>query len=143
MKKLLFLDFDGVLHPTTTSLDRPPFCHAPLLESALQGRDCDVVVSSSWRHHHTHQEILAHLPSALRQKVVGFTGQAHIGRWPRFTEIQNYMVHLGIANWRALDDSFLEFPENCSELIRCNPNEGLTSSQVQAVVHWLETKQIP
>jgi hypothetical protein len=34
--KVLFLDFDGVLHPTTPGLD-PFFVKAPLLDQALVG----------------------------------------------------------------------------------------------------------
>jgi HAD domain in Swiss Army Knife RNA repair proteins len=137
MKRALFLGFDGVLHPTTPTEVNSTFCRATLLESALDGHQCDVVISSSWRHHYSYLELLNFLPTGLQKKVVGVTGGAHIGKWPRFSEIQNYILQHGCANWRALDDSFLEFPPRCPELIRCNPNDGVTTEQAKLLGIWL------
>lgn len=142
MMKMLFLDFDGVLHPTTTTREKPLFCRTFLLQSALEGSTCDVVISSSWRHHYTHRELLAFLPLSVRTKVVGCTGGAYIGKWPRFNEIKSHLVHLGNIDWRALDDSFFEFPPSCPELIPCNPNDGIAELQVQVLKQWLAHRMI-
>ena len=49
-RKLVFLDFDGVLHPTSAT-EWILFCRAPHLQQALANHDCGLVISSSWRHH--------------------------------------------------------------------------------------------
>jgi hypothetical protein len=45
--------------------------------------------------------------------VTGVTGPAHIGRHARWHEISAYRTANSIANWRALDDAFFEFPKDC------------------------------
>ena len=59
-----------------------------------------------------------------------------------YQEIKAYLDQRGksLANWRALDDAVLEFPKECEQLILCNPNTGVTQSQVQAVSDWLNAK---
>jgi len=46
---ILFLDFDGVLHPEFSHESRH-FCCLPVLEQVVrQLQDCEVVISSTWR----------------------------------------------------------------------------------------------
>jgi hypothetical protein len=52
MSFLLYLDIDGVLHPTTV---KDLFCRMHLLEEALIGKDSQIIISSSWRFHHPFQ----------------------------------------------------------------------------------------
>jgi hypothetical protein len=77
---VLFLDFDGVLHPGR-GLGDTRLIHAKTLEAALHGLSVQLVISSSWRFHLPMEEILQELPAGLAQHVVGATGPAHIGRW--------------------------------------------------------------
>ncbi len=63
----------------------------------------------------------------------------HAGKWPRFQEIQNYLMAHGNPNWRALDDALIEFPKRCKELLLCNPNVGIDVSQANDLTHWLES----
>jgi len=136
VRKLLFLDFDGVLHPTSASSGLL-FCRVPLLQQALADHCCTIVISSSWRHHHSAEQLLALFPSTLGARIVGFTGEYYVGRWPRYQEIQNYRMANGNPNWRALDDSYLEFPKACPELLLCDPNVGLGAAQAMALSKWL------
>ena len=138
MRRLLFLDFDGVLHPTSVTESKPLFCREHVLQATLAGTDCEIVISSSWRHHHIPQELLARLSPAIRVRVVGFTGNAHIGKWPRYQEIKNYLMDNGNPSWRALDDSRNEFPPGCAQLLWCNPNRGIEGPQVTALNKWLQ-----
>ncbi|HOF51280.1 MAG TPA: hypothetical protein PKX82_03175, partial [Rhodoferax sp.] len=48
----------------------------------------------------------------------------------------------GNIDWRALDDSFFEFPPSCPELIPCNPNDGMAELQVQVLKQWLAHRMI-
>jgi hypothetical protein len=134
-KKVLFLDFDGVLHPTTHG--SALLSQLPLLESALEGRDYSMVISSSWRFHMEMEDLKKHFSFSVQNKIVGVTGDAYIGAYARFHEINAYAMQNGITNWRALDDSYWEFPQGCSQLIRCNPNSGLTQREVKTLIEWL------
>ena len=75
MPAILFLDFDGVLHPEPCH-DTPQFCRMPLFERAMaQLPGVDIVVSSSWRHGRTLADLRALLAEALRARIVGMTPQ--------------------------------------------------------------------
>ena len=60
---LLYVNFDGVLHPTT---GKDLFCRMHLLEEALIGKDCQIIISSSCRFHHPFQYLLGLFPESLR-----------------------------------------------------------------------------
>ena len=133
--KFLFLDFDGVLHPTTHG--SVLLSQLPLLESALESCDYTMVISSSWRFHMEIDALKNHFSPALQNKIMGITGEAYIGAYARFHEINAYVLQHGIKDWRALDDSYWEFPQGCGHLIRCNPNSGVTQREVKVLSEWL------
>ena len=134
-EKCLFLDFDGVLHP---SLCRPRdyFGRMPLLEVSPQGVEVDIVISSSWRFHYAWEDLLKRFPPSLRGRVRGRTGEAVVGAQARWHEIQQYRARHAINDWRALDDSAFEFPKDCAELILCDATTGLADFQVHAIRRW-------
>ncbi len=139
-ERLLFLDFDGVLHPNHCP-EADYFRRAPLLSRwlAAAGEELGIVISSSWRHHHAADELLARLPAWLAARVVGFTGPAVIGRHARHGEITRFLAdHPGWTSWRALDDSGWEFPSPCPELILCRGGIGLTATEIARLHAWLE-----
>ncbi len=138
--KTLFLDFDGVLHPTAHG--SALFSQLPLLEKALEGLSCQMVISSSWRFHLNLNQLRQHFSNDLQTKVVGVTGDPYVGAYARFHEINAYVSGNGITDWRALDDSYWEFPKGCPQLIRCNPNTGLSVSEVDLVKQWLQSSSI-
>jgi len=132
----LFLDFDGVLHP---SLCEPAeyFCRMSLLEAALRDASVEIVISSSWRFHHSWDALMHRFLLPLRSRLVGATGEAVSGRHARWLEIQRYCERHGIVEWRALDDSSFEFPANCRELILCHGAVGLDRDQAMSLEQWL------
>ena len=136
MNKLLFLDFDGVLHPTQLT-GESPFNRAHLLEEVLVGQELGIIISSSWRFTHNLEKLRKLLPGNISNLIVGATGSPVVGKHPRFNEISAYLDSNGSANWRALDDSYWEFPSPCPQLIRCNPNTGVTEKQVKEIKQWL------
>jgi hypothetical protein len=134
----LFLDFDGVLHSTTSAIE-DLFCKASLLNDLLSERPCNVVISSSWRFNSDLNNLKSKLPLPRAKLVVGKTGLPEIGRWPRFSEIKQYLkTHRPLADWRALDDAFLEFPKECPELILCHPKHGVTEKEIGSLEAWLK-----
>lgn len=138
MTKLLFLDFDGVLHPTHFVM-QDAFSNAGALDTMLTGHDVGIVISSSWRFTYSIEELRRKLPDGIAKRVVGVTGEAVIGKHARYQEIKTYLNAYGSINWRALDDSFWEFPSPCRELIHCNPNTGISEKQVTELQEWLVT----
>ena len=139
MPHLLYVDFDGVLHPTT---GKDLFCRMHLLEEALVGMDCQIIISSSWRFHHPFKYLQSLFPESLRGQVAGVTGDAFMGRWPRHSEILiDVSKRAAQGRWRALDDSWIEFPKDCPELIRCNPNSGMGSKESAELRSWLASQQ--
>jgi hypothetical protein len=139
MKKILFLDFDGVLHNSTSSQELL-FNKLGLLVDALQEKTCSIVISSSWRFHHDLDQLKKYM-DPISELIIGTTGAAFVGRFPRYNEIKEYLrKNEPFANWRALDDSFLEFPKQCKELILCNSKSGLSDKQIKELTLWLNEK---
>jgi hypothetical protein len=97
------------------------------------------VISSSWRFTHSLEKLQKLLPNSISNLVIGVTGAPVIGKHPRYQEIQTFLQSHGGSNWRALDDSYWEFPTPCLELIRCNPNTGISEKQVQELNQWINT----
>jgi hypothetical protein len=134
--RVLFLDFDGVLHPTSHSSTL--FSQMNLLEQALGDGACQIVISSSWRFHMDLSKLRSQFPNSIQERILGVTGEPYIGSYARFHEINAYVQEQEIDDWRALDDAFWEFPKGCEQLIRCNPNTGLTGSEVNQLQSWLK-----
>ncbi|QWE02066.1 HAD domain-containing protein [Polynucleobacter sp. JS-JIR-II-b4] len=139
MNKLLFLDFDGVLHPTHFA-GEDPFNRVHLLEETLAGSNIRIVISSSWRFTHSLKKLQKLLPDSISSLVIGVTGSPVIGKHPRYQEIVNFLQSHGASNWKALDDSYWEFPSPCPELIRCNPNTGISDKQMKELSQWMITQ---
>ena len=134
-KKVLFLDFDGVLHPTLAQ-SSALFIHGTSLAEVLRPYPVNIVISSSWRFHFAKNELLAKLPEELLDSVIGTTGNAHIGKFARWHEIHQYIKKHRVTDWRALDDSSFEFPLGCKELIACDGSIGVASPQLDLVSSW-------
>ena len=113
-----------------------PFCRLPLLEEVLIDADVDSVISSSWRFQYSLEELKGKL-SQLGPKVVGETGDPHIGPYPRFNEILKYAESHQISNWRALDDASYEFPSTEMRLFVCNPNVVVEDFQLMQLAQWI------
>lgn len=134
-KKVLFLDFDGVLHPT---LAQPSalFIHCARLAEVIRHYPVKIVISSSWRFHFSKKEILAKLPDELCEAVIGVTGDAYVGKFARWHEIHQYIKNYRVTDWRALDDSSFEFPLGCKELIACDGSTGVAGPQLDLIASW-------
>ena len=135
-RRVLFLDFDGVLHDQAATLGH--FARAPALAAVLVGKHVDIVVSSSWRFQHSIARLRELLPHAIASRLVACTGEAFAGRHARYREITQWLQRSApAADWRALDDSAWEFPSSCLNLIACNPSHGLQDLELQVLAEWL------
>ena len=128
---ILFLDFDGVLHPhevymyhgrSSIELRAGPehrlFEHAELLASLLLPfPEVSIVLSTSWcAAFRRFDAVKAYLPRALQKRVMGATW--HSGkdryRWSnmsRYDQINEYVARHQVENWLAVDDDDEQWPD--------------------------------
>ena len=140
--RVLFLDFDGVLHPTTdfdNSSDAvvatPLFGWLPVLVAALKGYpDVGIVVHSTWRYTHDVDEL---------RELLGPLGVRFLGATPRGPRYESILwwLHLNptYTAHRILDDAAREFPTPApAQLIVCHPHRGVSDPAVLAqLAEWL------
>jgi len=136
--KYLFLDFDGVLHSTKDDSD---FLEKlALLIPLINKYSFNIVISSSWRFQFNLENIKNFFPLIFHKRIIGMTGDPYVGQFARYNEIKNYLFDhdKSMADWRALDDTSFEFPDNCENLILCSSNYGLQTKQIKQLEQWLE-----
>lgn len=145
---ILFLDFDGVLHPEPCYDDAQLFCRLPLLENLLRGLpDIDLVISSTWRDRRTLEELQALFSADIGRRVIGMTPSwkdlpelfETIG-YQRHTEIEGWLRQSGKAweQWVAIDDKPWLFKPFLSNLVLCDTAVGID----EAVLKRLAAKLI-
>ena len=139
--KYLFLDFDGVLHHT--NIQSIQFENLPILAEGLKDyiEQFRIVISSSWREHHTYEFLIHIFPFNLRKIIVGITPYRHDGMSPsgRYKEIKDYCQTHSIedSQWMAFDDMAVLFPEHCPNLIKTNPYTGITEKEILKFIQFL------
>ena len=141
--RVLFLDFDGVLHPTLEDFDdssdacitTPLFGWLSGLAAALEPYpDVGIAVQSTWRYTHD--------PDELRE-LLGPLGVRFLGATPRGPRYESILwwLHLNpsFQSHRILDDNPREFPEPApAELIVCHPHRGVSDPEVlRQLREWL------
>ena len=145
---ILALDFDGVLHPVTTTTE-PKFCRLDLLERWLRERPTvDVVISSSWREVHSLDFMQSFFADDLQPRVIGATPLAHrllgpswfgsdaeravaIGERQYEIEQWNAESDAPARPWAALDDDPSLFRPDCQTLVLCASEVGLTEAELE------------
>lgn len=126
-KIIIFLDFDGVLHPSFSRPDRI-FCQKEVFEAAIRNLgEVEIVISSSWRHLYKIEKLASFFSQDIQQLISGCTRSEEVSRAKnRFEEIMDYLIyHKKLdANWIAIDDSRDEFPSICPNLVLCDRHRG-------------------
>ena len=150
-RQLLFLDIDGVMHSvdhvqatyTSTGIEYTGgrlFEHLPLLGWILdQCPDVSVIISSSWRHVHSLQELQGFF-GGWGHRVIGTTANIDAsGSLPanRFQECLAAAEQLGASDWVMVDDqpgivwgSQIPARELVRKVIWCDPVLGLATPLV-------------
>lgn len=138
--RLIFLDFDGVLHQARGDLeDDQYFEWLPLLVEAITPYpDVHVVVHSSWRHMHTPEEL-----SGFMSGLAGrYLGAASPG--PRERAIREYLRRMPhVRDYLVIDDAPNEFSRTRGRrLLVCDPMTGLSGPDArQRLAEWLQGEQ--
>lgn len=151
---ILFLDFDGVLHPDEAYWYRKRgivlktanlpdefqhldlFCYAEILVDALDGcDDIKIILSTSWVQALGYSRTLKRLPNVLRRRVIGATYHSqHTPRWndqTRFQQIRDSASYRGLSKWIAIDNDDVGWPdEQRDRLIHTDDYKGLADPAV-------------
>lgn len=157
--RLLFLDYDGVLHPDSVYLtqkgvelraDGELFMWASLLSEALaEHPDVSIVLSTSWARNLGFQAARRALPMNLRHLVVGATwhsamagGLSDYVAWDhqtRYQQIAAYLSRREPITWLAIDDDAQGWASADRESLILTPkNSGLSGAGVmEELIHKL------
>lgn len=135
--KFLFLDFDGVMHPLNQG---KTFTNTPVLWSILETlNDLNVVISSSWREHHSIEKMTRLLTQNggehLAARIVGTTPLGN--NIQRGHECLQWLAdnHHESAPWLAVDDDPLLFIGMKNHLFETDPKTGLTRNDVKQIIN--------
>ena len=123
---ILFLDFDGVLHPAAAyktkggallkATDHALFEHEDLLRSVLCARpDVRIVLSTSWVVLHGFNDTREFLHKDIQKIVKGATWHSSMNRnqWEvmsRYEQIALYVTRHSLKDWVAIDDDIVGWP---------------------------------
>ncbi|WP_444633474.1 HAD domain-containing protein [Cupriavidus oxalaticus] len=158
---IVFLDYDGVLHPDAAYLvngrpelhaDGTLFMWAPILEKVLEPYpQVRIVLSTSWvRALRSFSRARSYLPVALQTRVIGATWHSAMSRhhegahrvdasWftelSRYAQIARYISRAGFRaeHWLAIDDDSEDWPAELRDhLIETDGARGLASESAQA-----------
>ncbi|MFC3106848.1 HAD domain-containing protein [Undibacterium arcticum] len=135
---ILFLDFDGVLHPDPCD-EGERFSRLPAFEALMRDFPAvEIVVSSSWRVARTLDDLRAFFATDIAQRIIGVTppdsrefpelAQIIGPGYFRQIEIEAWIRHFGRARepWLVLDDRAYLFRPFLPNLILCDGDTGLT-----------------
>jgi hypothetical protein len=136
--RILFLEFDGVLHPASAACRLTPggmlktdaqrawlFRWAWILDEMLERHpDVGIVVHSHWKGLAAETQL---------QSLLGPLGRRYIGVTPRASRWEGIAAVAAcnhLRNYRILDARPSAFPPRLPELIACDPEAGLREFRV-------------
>lgn len=148
---VLYLDYDGVLHPDAVYSQHGVFqlraAGHSLFESAaiLEGLlapypTVQLVLSTSWVRILGFEVARAHLPDGLAARVVGSTWHPAFNQFewlhmPRYEQIARHLAAFKIRHWVAIDDDHHEWPTDmASRLVRVSSEQGLQEETAQVAL---------
>lgn len=131
---ILFLDFDGVLHPEGDDHivnDGTDFCLLPRLEALpREFPHVRIVISSSWREQLHYETLLKPFSNDIRARILGAKPHSGFGLPPPYRQREGeILAWLQIQDatdvpWVALDDAYWQFEYCKDHLVVCDPFTG-------------------
>ncbi len=144
---ILFLDFDGVLHPQHDNEPTPTdqvFCHLPRFETVMREFPMvKIVISSMWRHQFTLDQLRARFSPDIAGRIIDTTAKAARADEylpaQREGEILDWLLATGNedAPWIAIDDAIWQFEKHRDRLVACVWYRGIddeVESQLRAIL---------
>ena len=134
-KFLIFLDFDGVLHPTSASEHekfKPEAIHS--VNYILDELEANVVLSTAWRMDFGIEKFNAW----FKNRIINSTPvhELHLQeKHPRFHEILDFLKNEKWLHvpWVAIDDKQTHFPFNCPAYIT-DGKVGITEKDAENII---------
>lgn len=158
-QKILYLDFDGVLHDGAVYFhprrgiyieteERTLFEWMHILEELLTPYpDVNIVLSTSWVRVRDYEFARKQLSPSLQARVIGATFHSRVmqkeefARKSRGEQIAEDVARRAPDSWFALDDDYLDWPKDCfDKLIRTHGDKGLSAPAVQASIRRMLVK---
>lgn len=148
MTHILFLDFDGVLHPDELRFDQP-FCFMENFCEAVRDSDSRgvtrIVISSSWRTNHHLDELVVYFPMDIAIRIVGVTPNLVVNYTLqpglRQTEIETWMAeNAPNGKWLAIDDRAGMFQPGCQNLFHIPHTDTTLEAEMRAATQPLSEK---
>jgi hypothetical protein len=147
---IIFLDFDGVLHPECDGSPVPEemaFCHLQRFESVMRDFPAvEIVISSTWRYQFPIEKLKAWFSEDIQARIIGTTPliEREEGKYlpaRREGEILQWLAENGRrdSNWIAIDDAAWQFLNHRSRLIACVPWKGFNDQAATALRNMLGT----
>ncbi|WP_431273272.1 HAD domain-containing protein [Variovorax ureilyticus] len=131
---ILFLDFDGVLHPEGDASHpdgSTDFCFLPRLEVLLREfPHVRIVISSSWREKLAYKTLLKPFSEDIRARILGATPHSGFGLPHPFAHREGEIIawlqlHDAVSEqWVALDDAEWQFDDYKDHLVVCGSFVG-------------------
>jgi hypothetical protein len=135
---LLFLDFDGVLHPLRSG-EAGRFVCMPAFEAWARAHPAiEIVISSTRRQIFPFETIRRFFSSDIRGRIIGVTPIVVVeAEYKRHREIGIWLHknQRDAAPWLALDDSEDRFPPGCPNLVLCDPARGFDEETAERLTH--------
>ncbi|RJG02639.1 HAD domain-containing protein [Noviherbaspirillum sedimenti] len=133
---ILFLDFDGVLHPEFYKQGEELFCRRDKLETILRDYpQVEIVISSTWRQTRSLSELQALFSPDIGPRIIGVTPDWRdlpelcdvIGNYPRHVEVEGWLRQANRVweSWVALDDRGYWFRPFLKNLVMCDAATGI------------------
>ncbi len=136
--KILFLDFDGVLHPYAQGMETEKFTRLPLLEEMLRAdNDVHIVVTSTWREAYSLDALRNRFSPDLRERIIGRTPslEEYHSDFMRAEEIEAWLAGVEHGDtWAAVDDDPQNFPPRMKpRVVFTESAVGLTDGNIAAL----------
>ncbi|WCM90484.1 HAD domain-containing protein [Acidovorax sp. NCPPB 3576] len=133
---ILFLDFDGVLHPEHCH-ESKHFCCLPILEDALrQVPEYEVVITSTWRLQKSLDDLCAYFSNDVMPRIAGVSPQFGeltdvpdtLRAYQRQAECRAWLSGNGLLHhpWLAIDDRPWLYRPFTKSLFLVDGSTGLT-----------------
>jgi hypothetical protein len=145
---VLFLDFDGVLHP----VNRPDGALSllPHVERVLRDYPhVEIVISSAWRTDNSIDTLRAFFSSDIAARIIGVTPDFYVPffnldyRYIRELEIRAWLKdsHREHESWIALDDIEILFKPGCPGLLLVDADIGFNQHIEKELRKRLDVKE--
>lgn len=150
--KILYLDFDGVLHHEDVYfhqergiyMNEPGhslFEWMPILDELLAPHpDVKIILSTSWVPQKSFDYAKRQLSATLQKRVIGSTFNSTMSRYernmtPRGVQIQEDVLRRSVQRWFAIDDDTVYWPEKCLEnLVATDGALGINDVRAQDAI---------